>query len=485
MSLVCDIPWGKGLYKLQTISIRFPGCGYYLRWYYNGWHYWFFLPGRTIFQTEGEKYRTLGTRKVSMGSGQITAGECAAIRTIMNTNEVYIYTDSGWGNVRIEPGTLVVYDNQINGYEIEVIAILGSRAVSVVTGYTPIQDIPVVPPFPVICEVIIGTQIWSCKNYDIAFPGSKVYDNDEDNRAIFGGMYTFNQAIIAGFVPSGWHLPTLAEWETLIAYLGGDAVAGGKLKEIGTTHWNSPNTGAIDNYDFASLGAGYAYSNVFTGLLVFGGLLDYTFYLTASLYSETHANVIRLDYDSAAIQKTVALVSDTRISVRLIKDTPAPVYPSFSDWFLPSKDELNAMYNELYLHGVGLFADLVYWSSSEDIVLPDNFSQEQDFSTGIQDNGLKTNIICVRACRAFTSLTSYSLRDIGEAGGLIFWKSGNDYLEAAPTDQSIAHTWSNITAVRVTGTATAIGTGQANTTAIIGQIGHTDSAAKLCDDYVS
>jgi uncharacterized protein (TIGR02145 family) len=475
MSLVCDIPWGKGLYKLQTISIRFPGCGYYLRWYYNGWHYWFFLPGRTIFQTEGEKYRTLGTRKVSMGSGQITAGECAAIRTIMNTNEVYIYTDSGWGNVRIEPGTLVVYDNQINGYEIEVIAILGSRAISVATGYTPIQDIPVVPPFPVMCEVIIGTQIWSCKNYDINFPGSKVYDNDEDNRAIFGGMYTFNQAIIAGFVPSGWHLPTLAEWETLIAYLGGDAVAGGKLKEIGTTHWNSPNTGAIDNYDFTSLGAGYAYSNVFTGLLVFGGLLDYTFYLTASLYSETHANVIRLDYDSAAIQKTIALVSDTRISVRLIKDTPAINY-----WYFPDFDETNSIYVELYSHGVGGFAADHYWISTED---DSSNAYEANFATGLFTSQPKSNLYHVRAVRRFVSSTIYAVRDIGPGGGLIFNVAGSDvYYEAAPSDQSAGKVWSNIDSSLIGASAQhiSIGEGNLNTLAIIGQTGHIDSAALIC-----
>jgi len=157
----------------------------------------------------------------------------------------------------------------------------------------------------------------------------------------------------------------------------------------------------------------------------------------------------------------------------------------FSDYFLPSKNELNAIYVELAAHSVGSFTTGIYWSSSEDVVLSSTFAQEQDFSDGSQDNGLKTNFNCVRACRAFTSISpSYAVRDVGPAGGLIFYKSGDNYLEAAPIDQSISQTWSNITGVPVTGTNSTIGTGQLNTTLIISQAGHTDSAAKLCDDLI-
>jgi len=156
---------------------------------------------------------------------------------------------------------------------------------------------------------------------------------------------------------------------------------------------------------------------------------------------------------------------------------------SYSDWFLPSKDELNAMYTELHLYGVGGFGSLVYWSSTES---GSDSCWNIRFFDGVGVNSNKTNANAVRASRAFTSITVYALRDNGPAGGLIFWKSGNDYLEAASSNQSISKVWSNITNVEigVTAQGTAIGTGQANTTAIIGQAGHTDSAAKLCDDLV-
>jgi hypothetical protein len=155
----------------------------------------------------------------------------------------------------------------------------------------------------------------------------------------------------------------------------------------------------------------------------------------------------------------------------------------YADWFLPSQFELIAIYNELKVFGVGLFTSNQYWTSTESINIR---AVEVDFSSGIAGATTKDQILYIRACRAFTSTHSYSLRDIGPAGGLIFYKSGNNYIEAAPSDQSTGKTWSNIIdqAIGATARGTAIGTGQSNTTAIIGQAGHTDSAAKLCDDLI-
>jgi uncharacterized protein (TIGR02145 family) len=154
---------------------------------------------------------------------------------------------------------------------------------------------------------------------------------------------------------------------------------------------------------------------------------------------------------------------------------------AFDDWFLPSIGELNAMYTELHAHSVGGFNDALYWSSTEDSATGASWIL---FTTGANyADALKLNTSSIRACRKFTSVSpSYSLRDIGPAGGLIFWKSGNDYLEAAPSDQSASHEWSNIQNQFIGTTSAAIGSGQANTTAIIGQVGHTNSAAKICDD---
>ena len=63
----------------------------------------------------------------------------------------------------------------------------------------------------------------------------------------------------SGVCPAGWHLPSDAEWTELTDYLGGTSVAGGKLKETGTTHWASPNTGATNETGFTALPGGNRY----------------------------------------------------------------------------------------------------------------------------------------------------------------------------------------------------------------------------------
>ena len=72
--------------------------------------------------------------------------------------------------------------------------------------------------------------------------GYSDYNNDPQSVALYGRYYNWyaanNKHQIA---PAGWHVPSIAEWETLVNYLGGAGVAGGKLKESGTTHWRTPN----------------------------------------------------------------------------------------------------------------------------------------------------------------------------------------------------------------------------------------------------
>ena len=60
------------LYELVHIPISRRCDGYYLRWYYNGWHYWLFRPGSIVVVTDGENYRTLGTKQMTIGSSQLT-----------------------------------------------------------------------------------------------------------------------------------------------------------------------------------------------------------------------------------------------------------------------------------------------------------------------------------------------------------------------------------------------------------------------------
>jgi uncharacterized protein (TIGR02145 family) len=86
------------------------------------------------------------------------------------------------------------------------------------------------------------------------------YNNDPANGAIYGKLYNWYAVNDPrGLAPLGWHIPTDAEWTKLTDCLEGESVAGDKIKETGTTHWISPNTGATNSSGFTALPGGYRY----------------------------------------------------------------------------------------------------------------------------------------------------------------------------------------------------------------------------------
>ena len=228
--------------------------GYYLRWWYNGWHYWYFYAGSLMLKTTGEDYRTHGQRSITVSSGQLTQSQANAVRTVANSTEVYLFTDTGWRLVRLAADTIQVQNNIVNGYELEFVLDIGSRIISA-TGFSPVDDVPISPPDDQ-CEIIIGEQVWMCRNWDAPYPLSKVYDNDEESRTDYGGLYTSAMVHSTGFTPTGWRLPTLADWQKLFDYVGGISQAGGQLKTTGLLYWETPNTDAVDAYHFNARGAG-------------------------------------------------------------------------------------------------------------------------------------------------------------------------------------------------------------------------------------
>jgi uncharacterized protein (TIGR02145 family) len=93
------------------------------------------------------------------------------------------------------------------------------------------------------------------------------YKNDESNSSVYGRLYNWYTVNTQKICPSGWHVPSKSEWQELSDYLGGDSVSGGKLKEIGSTHWldasdlTKPNVGATNSSAFTALPAGFRETN--------------------------------------------------------------------------------------------------------------------------------------------------------------------------------------------------------------------------------
>lgn len=83
------------------------------------------------------------------------------------------------------------------------------------------------------------------------------YNNDPALGDQYGKLYNQLSVIDSrGLAPAGWRIATLQEWTDMMRYLGGDGVAGGRMKETGFTHWNTPNTGTHDA-GFNAFGGGY------------------------------------------------------------------------------------------------------------------------------------------------------------------------------------------------------------------------------------
>ena len=128
----------------------------------------------------------------------------------------------------------------------------------------------------------IGTQWWMSENLkttefndglgiqyiadntqwlNASIPAYSTYPPESD-QSDYGTLYNWFAVNTGKLCPLGWHVPAGKDWEILSQYLGGEAVAGSKLKEAGTIHWISPNTGATNESGFSGLPGGYRLSSI-------------------------------------------------------------------------------------------------------------------------------------------------------------------------------------------------------------------------------
>ena len=193
-----------------------------------------------------------------------------------------------------------------------------------------------------VTNVQIGSQIWMVENLDVvkyrngdtipqvtdpaAWAGLTTgawcwYANSSSNGLVYGKLYNWYAVKdLRGLAPTGYHVPSAAEWTSLYDYLGGYAIAGGKMKSKGdlTTGdglWTNPNTGATNESGFTGLPGGYLNSS--------GGVFS-LIGNNGNWWSSSEATTINATYFSLNYNNVNGYTSDSTkkhgYSVRLIKD---------------------------------------------------------------------------------------------------------------------------------------------------------------------
>jgi uncharacterized protein (TIGR02145 family) len=132
---------------------------------------------------------------------------------------------------------------------------------------------------------------------------------------VYGALYNWNTVNSGNLCPYGWHVPTDAEWTTLSDYLGGEKSAGGLLKESGTKHWKSPNSGATNKYRFSALPGGGRWV---VDRFDLNGRRGY--WWSSSLFDDNIDVAIRvIQFDDSLLKRAPGL-KGSGFSVRCIKD---------------------------------------------------------------------------------------------------------------------------------------------------------------------
>lgn len=187
--------------------------------------------------------------------------------------------------------------------------------------------------------ITIGTQTWMAENLrttkyrngeeiaevtsntawkDLTSGAYSNYENTTDIDAIATSGRLYNWFAVSdsrNLAPVGWHVATDADWTTLTTYLGGASVAGGKMKESGLTHWNSPNTSATNSSGFTALPGGRReYTDGSFINIGFNG-----FWWTSTAYNPDYSWYRQINYDGAIVNPA-NFHKQYGFSVRCVKD---------------------------------------------------------------------------------------------------------------------------------------------------------------------
>lgn len=182
----------------------------------------------------------------------------------------------------------------------------------------------------------IGTQEWTSENLNVEYyrngdvipqikdkeEWSKLrtgawcyYENNSENKKTYGKLYNWYAVNDPrGLAPKGWHIPSNEEWTQLTDYLGGYAVAGGKLKAA--TLWESPNTGAKNSSGFTAFPGG---RRRFKKDFDFSGIATSGYFWSSTEINDDEAWVHTLYFASSDVER-LENYKKNGLSVRCVRD---------------------------------------------------------------------------------------------------------------------------------------------------------------------
>lgn len=141
------------------------------------------------------------------------------------------------------------------------------------------------------------------------------FDNNDNNKNTYGALYNWHCVKTNKICPLGWHVPTYAEYTTLMEQVGGRTEAGGKLKEAGTANWFPPNTNATNEVGFNGLPSGYRQVHG-----PFKDLGKIAVFWTSTPYRSYDSYSVRLDFNLKEMGTSSNGDNKHGYSIRCVKD---------------------------------------------------------------------------------------------------------------------------------------------------------------------
>lgn len=342
-SIKIDLPQ-KDQIEISIYGISGKKLQHYEKTHLAGQHVFTFYPGneKSYLFTVNVNQATKTIQMLNASSNYTTGKQSSLVYSH------YMDQKTDWKSKNTNQGFLFCAGNQLRytAYAKTIHAVIGSD----VKQNTPEQNllIPLQITEGIPCEetpilnlegemyktVIIGEQCWMKENLNIGFRldvnvltsnngviEKYCYDDLLINCEIYGALYHWKEMMlhttapgIQGICPNGWHLPTDDEWWELINYIGGEDIAGGKLKARGTAYWDPPNEGATNESGFTVFAGGGRYHHGY--YQTFG---TYGGFWSSTEYGFSDAYYFQLKSNESAISTGLNIKGNCH-SVRCVKD---------------------------------------------------------------------------------------------------------------------------------------------------------------------